>query len=686
MKGKWNKTPKNRFQQRENVLKAFEYIESKGIKLTGIQPDAIVDKNMKLTLGLTWSCINKFQIEEISVEEATARDALLLWCKKNTQGYEDVNVTNFTTSWSSGLAFCALINHFRPELLDYNALDRANEPNNCNQAFDACRKLGITVFLDVEDLVGVTPDDKSIVTQVAEFFHFFASESKTIAMADKIKKALSVQKDIERIFSDYEQKARAYVEAVNTEKNSLLAEDYEKTVPGVTTKLVAVIKFGRDSRSKIVDLRGDAIRSWTSLVNQCKSHSRSLPPPPQGLEPESLDKIFEELEETQKTRRVELTELLHKLQKEKIDAFDEKCQNILTNAEQIRGKSQQLEGTLEEKSATLSKLLEEAQALHPASEELKAPCDELIELKLNQRAKNTPYSVQNEVDQLISEIQHLIGQNMNATNEQNNANKIAEYNQKAQFYVDEIAQLDASLVIEGSLADRRTAFLEKQKEISTNRDGIKVLVPVFEKLEQEGLHLEIVNTPDSLENGYGNLLTKAIVETNKIFDEMVVSFDNFAATFLEKIKKIRESGENLSGTFTEQKATIESLINEANAIQSEVSQLDAPYEELCTFNLQSRIKYAPTEISNNVQNLIAFLNKLLEQNKTNLKNEDNERRINEYNELANTFVQTSQEFDSTVKAISGDLVEKRTAFLAKVEELAQKRADLNNLAPAFHDL
>ena len=80
--GRWHKAPKNRYQMLENVNMALDYVQKeKKIKLIGIHADDIVDKNLKLTLGLIWSCINKFQIEDISVEEQTARNALLQWFK-----------------------------------------------------------------------------------------------------------------------------------------------------------------------------------------------------------------------------------------------------------------------------------------------------------------------------------------------------------------------------------------------------------------------------------------------------------------------------------------------------------------------------------------------------------------------------------------------------------------------------
>ncbi|KAH0790010.1 putative alpha-actinin [Histomonas meleagridis] len=286
--GKWHQVVKNRYHQLENVQLAIKYItEVKEIKLVGIHPEEIVDGNLKITLGLAWSCINKFQIEDISVEEKTARDALLIWCQKNTRDY-DISITNFTTSWSSGLAFCALINHFRPNELDYDALNKDDHMANVTAAFDACRRIGLTVFLDPEDLVGCVPDDKSVVTQVSEFFHFFASESKITAMADKIKSTLKNQKQIDEMSNLYEQQAQAALDAMAKEKESIESDEYERTVPGVRAKLGDVIKYAHTARPQIIELRGTALRTWASIVTKCKPISRKVPVPPEGKEPETL--------------------------------------------------------------------------------------------------------------------------------------------------------------------------------------------------------------------------------------------------------------------------------------------------------------------------------------------------------------------------------------------------------------
>ena len=109
----------------ENVNKALAFIKERGVPLTNIGGEDIVDGNEKLIMGLIWSIILRFSIASISEEGLTAKEGLLLWCQRRTAPYEkDFKINDFSGSWQNGLAFCALIHRHRPDLLDYHSLDK----------------------------------------------------------------------------------------------------------------------------------------------------------------------------------------------------------------------------------------------------------------------------------------------------------------------------------------------------------------------------------------------------------------------------------------------------------------------------------------------------------------------------------------------------------------------------------
>ncbi|CAB4056725.1 SPTB [Lepeophtheirus salmonis] len=129
---------KMRVHKIENVNRCLAFLHTK-VRLESIGAEDIVDGNPRLILGLIWTIILRFQIQEIEInvddqeengEKKSAKDALLLWCQRRTQDYHNVNIRDFTSSWRDGLGFNALIHSQRPELVDYNRLDPADHIGN----------------------------------------------------------------------------------------------------------------------------------------------------------------------------------------------------------------------------------------------------------------------------------------------------------------------------------------------------------------------------------------------------------------------------------------------------------------------------------------------------------------------------------------------------------------------------
>lgn len=102
------------------------------------------------------------------------RNALLKWCQKKTEGYPNVDVTNFSSSWSDGLAFCALLHTYLPAHIPYHELISQNKGRNLTLAFQAAESIGINPSLDIDELMHTDrPDWQSVMQYVSQIYKYF---------------------------------------------------------------------------------------------------------------------------------------------------------------------------------------------------------------------------------------------------------------------------------------------------------------------------------------------------------------------------------------------------------------------------------------------------------------------------------------------------------------------------------
>ncbi|XP_038036533.1 F-actin-monooxygenase MICAL2 isoform X15 [Anas platyrhynchos] len=112
----------------------------------------------------------------LSRRESDVRpNKLLTWCQKQTEGYRNVNVTDLTASWKSGLALCAIIHRFRPDLIDFDALNEEDVVKNNQLAFDVAeREFGIPPVTTGKEVGSAgEPDKLSMVMYLSKFYELF---------------------------------------------------------------------------------------------------------------------------------------------------------------------------------------------------------------------------------------------------------------------------------------------------------------------------------------------------------------------------------------------------------------------------------------------------------------------------------------------------------------------------------
>uniref|UniRef100_A0A667IAF8 F-actin cross-linking protein n=1 Tax=Lynx canadensis TaxID=61383 RepID=A0A667IAF8_LYNCA len=293
---------KMRFHKIANVNKALDYIASKGVKLVSIGAEEIVDGNVKMTLGMIWTIILRFAIQDISVEETSAKEGLLLWCQRKTAPYRNVNIQNFHTSWKDGLGLCALIHRHRPDLIDYSKLNKDDPIGNINLAMEIAEKhLDIPKMLDAEDLVYTArPDERAIMTYVSCYYHAFAGAQKAETAANRICKVLAVNQENERLMEEYERLASELLEWIRRTIPWLENRTPEKAMHAMQQKLEDFRDYRRKHKPPKVQEKCQLEINFNTLQTKLRISNRPAFMPSEGKMVSDIAGAWQRLEQAEK--------------------------------------------------------------------------------------------------------------------------------------------------------------------------------------------------------------------------------------------------------------------------------------------------------------------------------------------------------------------------------------------------
>ncbi|KAL3873103.1 hypothetical protein ACJMK2_036261 [Sinanodonta woodiana] len=347
---------KMRFHKIANVNKALDFIASKGVKLVSIGAEEIVDGNVKMTLGMIWTIILRFAIQDITVEELTAKEGLLLWCQRKTAPYKNVNVQNFHLSWKDGLAFCALIHRHRPELIDYYKLSRENPLENLNLAFDVAEKyLDIPRMLDPEDMVNsAKPDERSVMAYVSSYYHAFSGAQQAETAANRICKVLKVNQENERLMEEYERLASDLLDWIRKTTPWLENRTTDNTLPGTQRKLDEFRDYRRKQKPPKLEEKARLENSFNTLQTRLRLSNRPAYLPTEGKMVSDIANAWKGLETAEKGFEEWLLSELQRL--ERLDHLAQKFRHRCEiHEEWAEGKEEMLQSK-DFKSCSLNEL------------------------------------------------------------------------------------------------------------------------------------------------------------------------------------------------------------------------------------------------------------------------------------------------------------------------------------------
>ncbi|KAJ1551036.1 hypothetical protein HK096_003533 [Nowakowskiella sp. JEL0078] len=359
--GRYNKNPKLRIQKVENMNTALAFIKRRGVNLTNIGAEDIVDSNQKLILGLIWTIILRFTIADISEDGLTAKEGLLLWCQRRTTPYaSDFYIKDFTFSWQNGLALCGLIHRHRPDLIDYWKLDKSKKAENTQLAFDVAEQyLGIPKLFGVEDLVDVVkPDERSVMTYIAQYFHAFSALGKVDAAGRRVGQFGQVMQQIWELQNDYERRVRTIIDdtaALQTQWNSSTFSGY----PDAKRQLVEFEKYKNTvKRGWVAEKRDlDSVKLLSNIQTKLQTYNLAQYVPPPGLTPKDLGDAWNFLVKSEAERKRGITAYIGEIKQVLKQKYSSAANGFQANLNKISASLAAVDGDLELQLNTIQNLI-----------------------------------------------------------------------------------------------------------------------------------------------------------------------------------------------------------------------------------------------------------------------------------------------------------------------------------------
>ncbi|KAK0654519.1 hypothetical protein QBC41DRAFT_369229 [Cercophora samala] len=356
--GRYAAKPKLRVQRFENANLALNFIKSRGIQMTNIGAEDVVDGNRKIILGLIWTLILRFTISDINEEGMTAKEGLLLWCQRKTACYDEVDVRDFSGSWNDGLAFCALLDIHRPDLIDYDALDKSDHRGNMQLAFDIAHKeIGIPKLLDVEDVCDVAkPDERSLMTYIAYWFHAFSQMEKVENAGRRVEKFVNNMQGAWEMQSAYERRMAALLKAIRAQVESWQTAKFEGTYADAKAQAGEFASYKRGIKREWVAEKSELATLLGNIKTKLGTYRLRPYDPPAHLSLDTLDREWSNLTKAEMARGQLINETIRDIKNALRKSFADKANDFALALNTMQLAISGLEGDVEDQLHHVRKL------------------------------------------------------------------------------------------------------------------------------------------------------------------------------------------------------------------------------------------------------------------------------------------------------------------------------------------
>lgn len=257
---------------------------------------------------------------------------------------------DFSASWNDGLAFCALLDIHRPDLIDYDSLDKSDHKGNMALAFRlASKEIGIPDLLDVEDVADVAkPDERSLMTYIAYWFHAFSAMERVENAGRRVEKFVQNMQGAWEMQSGYERRMRELLRAIEAQKKTWDEAKFEGTYADAKAQAEVFTRYKKRDKRQWVGEKSELASLLGNVKTKLSTYGLRPYSPPPELSLETCDVAWAGLMRAERERSQVINETIRDIKNALRKSFADKANGLALALQTLSTSLTGLDGDVEE--------------------------------------------------------------------------------------------------------------------------------------------------------------------------------------------------------------------------------------------------------------------------------------------------------------------------------------------------
>jgi hypothetical protein len=205
-----------------------------------------------------------------------------------------------------------LLDIHRPDLIDYDSLDKSDHRGNMQLAFDiASKEIGIPSLLDVEDVCDVPkPDERSLMTYIAYWFHAFSQMERVENAGRRVEKFVQNMHGAWEMQNSFEERMRELLRQIAAQRTQWEEAKFDGTYLDVKEQAAQFTLYKKKQKRTWVAEKSDLVNLLGNIKTKLGTYRLHPYDPPAELSLEALEKAWAGLLKAERQRSQVINETI----------------------------------------------------------------------------------------------------------------------------------------------------------------------------------------------------------------------------------------------------------------------------------------------------------------------------------------------------------------------------------------